>query len=76
MEQSFDKIAHEALSLSVQERGILATRLLESMDSAGNNPVLDSWLDVADRRLKDIDEGRVIPISEEEVEHRIRARLA
>ena len=54
---------------------MLATRLLESMDMAANNEIQDSWLDIAEERLKDIDEGRVEPISEDEVERRIHARL-
>ncbi|HZK75955.1 MAG TPA: addiction module protein, partial [Candidatus Kapabacteria bacterium] len=70
-----DNITQNALSLSLRERGMLATRLLESMDMAANNEIQDSWLDIAEERLKDIDEGRVEPISEDEVERRIHARL-
>jgi putative addiction module component (TIGR02574 family) len=75
MDNYLDNITHDALSLSLRERGILATRLLESMDATANNELQGSWLDIAEERLKDIDEGRVKPIGEDEVERRIRARL-
>jgi putative addiction module component (TIGR02574 family) len=75
MDNYLDNVTQNALSLSLRERGILATRLIESMDMAANNEIQDSWLDTAEERLRDIDEGRVKPITEDEVERRIRARL-
>ena len=75
MNTHLDHLTEDALSLSLRERGILATRLIESMDMAARNEVRDSWLDIAEERLRDIDEGRVTPIDEDEVERRIRARL-
>ena len=75
MNTHLDHLTEDALSLSLRERGILATRLIESMDMAARNEVRDSWHDIAEERLRDIDEGRVTPIDEDEVERRIRARL-
>lgn len=75
MDNYLDNITRDALSLSLQERGILATRLLDSMDMAAANEIQASWLDVAEERLREIDEGRVQPIGEDEVARRIRARL-
>ncbi|MDP4198048.1 MAG: addiction module protein [Bacteroidota bacterium] len=75
MDKHLESVTQDALSLSLQERGILATRLLDSMDVTATNEIQASWLDVAEERLREIDEGRVQPISEDEVERRIRARL-
>jgi putative addiction module component (TIGR02574 family) len=70
-----NKVTHDALSLSVRERGLLATRLLDSIESVESTDVQAQWLDLAEERLREIDEGRVEAVSEEEVEQRIRARL-
>ncbi len=75
MNNHLDTITQDALSLSLQEQGILATRLLDSMDLVATNEIQASWLDVAEERLREIDEGRVQPIGEDEVARRIRARL-
>ncbi len=76
MDTYFDKITQEALKLSVRERGILATRLLESMDASTEKEIRELWLDLAESRLSELDEGRVSAISEDEVERKVRARLS
>lgn len=73
-------IEEKALSLPPRERAKLAERLLESLDneSLDNLPERDVealWLDVAERRAREIDQGQVQLVTPEELERRVRARL-
>lgn len=73
-------IEETALSLPPRERAKLAERLLESLDneSLDNLPERDVealWLDVAERRAREIDQGQVQLVTPEELERRVRARL-
>lgn len=68
-------LENEALALPVHERTKLIERLLDSLDSL---PVQESealWLDVAQRRAREIDEGKVQLLTPDELERRVQARL-
>jgi len=68
-------IEEEALSLPPRERAKLAERLLESLDNLPERDVETLWLDVAERRAREIDEGQVHLVTPEDLERRVRARL-
>lgn len=53
-----EKIEHEALSLSRQERAFLADRLLSSLDGDALTDVDAAWVVEAERRYKDYKEGK------------------
>jgi putative addiction module component (TIGR02574 family) len=72
---SADTIEEEAMSLPPRERAKLAERLLESLDNLPERDVEALWLDVAEWRAREIDEGRVQLVTPEELEQRVRARL-
>ncbi|MGD0505989.1 MAG: addiction module protein [Steroidobacteraceae bacterium] len=72
---SADTIEEEAMSLPPRERAKLAERLLESLDNLPERDVEALWLDVAERRAREIDEGRVQLVTPEDLEQRVRARL-
>jgi putative addiction module component (TIGR02574 family) len=68
-------IEEEALALPLDQRVKLAERLLESLESLPEQEAESLWLDVAQRRAREIDEGKVQLVTPEELERRIQARL-
>lgn len=68
-------IEEEALALRLRERAKLVDRLLDSLDNLPEQAAESIWLDVAERRAREIDERRVQLISSEELGRRGRARL-
>jgi hypothetical protein len=50
-------------------------RLLESLELLPEKEAESLWLDVAQRRAREIDEGKVQLVTPEELERRIQARL-
>ena len=68
-------IEEEALALPLEERVKLAERLLESLEALPEKEAESLWLDVAQRRAREIDEGKVQLVTPEELERRIQARL-
>ena len=68
-------IEEEALALPLRERAKLVERLLDSLENLPEPEAEALWLDVAERRAREIDEGRVQLITPEELERRVRAQL-
>jgi putative addiction module component (TIGR02574 family) len=68
-------VEEKALELPAQERAKLAERLLENLDDLPERDVEALWLEVAERRAKEIDDGSVELVSPEELDRRIKARL-
>jgi len=60
-------IEREALHLPVSERARLAHKLLISLEELSEAEVAEAWLDEAERRAREIDEGLVQLIPAEEV---------
>ena len=68
-------VEEQALELPAQERAKLAERLLESLDDLPERDVEALWLEVAERRAKEIDDGSVELVTPEELDRRVKARL-
>ena len=51
-------VTREALSLPVEERVLLAQRVWESIEHFATADVERAWLDEADRRWREIEEGK------------------
>ena len=68
-------IKREALGLAPESRAKLAHELLESLDTLSVEEIDELWLDEAERRLKDLDEGRVQLVPAEEVYRKAQALL-
>jgi putative addiction module component (TIGR02574 family) len=68
-------IEKEALALPLKERAKLVERLLESLDELSEKEAESLWLDVAERRAREIDEGTVQLVTPDELERRVQARL-
>lgn len=68
-------IEQEALHLPVSERAKLAHKLLLSLENMSDAEIEEAWLDEAERRANEIDQGKVQLIPAEEVAQKARALL-
>ena len=69
------QIEVEALHLSEVERAELAQKLLLSLDSPASGEIAEEWLAEAQRRAKELDEGKVRAIPAEEVRRKALSLL-
>jgi putative addiction module component (TIGR02574 family) len=74
MLDDFDEILKGALSLPPVQRAMLADDLLQSLDDPNQKEIDDAWAEEAERRLREIDEGKVELVDGELVMERLRAR--
>lgn len=68
-------IEREALGLTPAHRAKLAHELLESLDTLSAEEIDELWLDEAERRLKELDDGHVQLVPAEEVYRKALALL-
>ena len=68
-------IEEQALRLAADERAELAQSLLLSLDTLSESEIEQAWLDEAERRARELDEGVVTPVPAEEVRQKARALL-
>jgi putative addiction module component (TIGR02574 family) len=68
-------IEREALHLPVSARAKLAHKLLLSLDTMSESEIEEAWLDEAERRANEIDQGIVQLIPAEEVSRKARNLL-
>jgi len=68
-------IEREALGLPASERAKLVHNLLLSLEVCPTPRIEEAWLDEAERRASEIDQGIVQPIPAEEVSRKARALL-
>ena len=71
---SFEEILRAALLLSPGERAMLADHLLASLDGPNQKRIDALWAEEAERRLREIDEGKVETIDGELVMQELRSR--
>jgi putative addiction module component (TIGR02574 family) len=69
-----EKLLRDALSLPLDLRAELVDKLLESLNVPLDEEVEQAWAEDAEKRLEEIDSGKVNPISGDEVFKKIRAR--
>lgn len=72
---SFKEILRAALLLSPGERAMLADHLLASLDAPNQKEIDEAWAEEAERRMREIDEGKVELIDGELVMERLRSKL-
>ena len=72
---SFEEILRAALSLSLDERAMIADRLLVSLDGLSHEEIDAAWAEEIERRIREIDEGKVETIDGKLVMERLRSRL-
>lgn len=71
---TFEEILRAALGLPPGMRAMLADHLLESLDGSNQKEIDAAWADEAERRIREIDEGKVAPILGDQVMDRLRSR--
>jgi putative addiction module component (TIGR02574 family) len=73
MEQSISpaELYKQALTLSTDDRAMLAGLLLDSLEEGAEDGVEEAWREEVERRMHELDHGTVTPIAWEQV----RARL-
>ena len=72
---SFDEILRAALELPPNVRAMLAGHLLESLDNPEQTEIDAAWSEEIERRIREVDEGRVKLIPGEEVLAELRSRF-
>ena len=76
MSSTPQQLLNDALELPTDERGRLATLLIESLDSEGDAGVTEAWDAEILRRLQSIDAGEVRMIPQAEAQAIIRGQDA
>jgi len=68
-----DFILNEALSMSSAERATLAHCLISSLDQPQGKNVDAEWIKLAQKRLAELENGTITPLSWETIKHKARA---
>lgn len=76
MSRSFEELEAEVLNLGLEGRARLAEKLLLSLEAPSDEENLQLWVTEAERRLKELREGRVKEIPADEVFRRTRAAIS
>jgi putative addiction module component (TIGR02574 family) len=71
---TFEEILSAALALPPEMRAMLADHLLTSLDGPDQKRIDALWAEEAERRLREIDEGKVQTIDGELVMQKLRQR--
>jgi putative addiction module component (TIGR02574 family) len=74
MKMQSEEIENAALELAPKARLRLAHALVRSLDSVDPETIRELWIDEAERREAEMDEGAVRGVPGEEVLARIRAK--
>jgi len=75
LSSSFAQILRAAMELPPDSRAMLAGHLLESLDQPEQMEIDAAWSEEIERRIRDVDEGRVKLIPGEEVLAELRSRF-
>jgi len=67
-----DFILNEALSMNPAERAMLAHCLISSLDQPKTKNVDAEWIRLAQKRLNDLENGSVKPVSWESIKQKAR----
>jgi putative addiction module component (TIGR02574 family) len=70
------KLADQVLSLPCEDRIYLVDRLLQSLNAPSREEIDRLWAEEAERRIEELDSGKVEAIPGEQVFAEIRERLA
>jgi putative addiction module component (TIGR02574 family) len=71
-----EKILSAALELPTRDRARVAHELLRSLDEALDEDAAEAWTEELRRRLRQVRDGEVEPLSLDEVKRRIAERRA
>lgn len=74
MARTLDEIRDEAMQLSIEERAHLADELFDSLRTAEEREIEREWIEVAERRLEEVEAGTAVSYPLDEVMARLRAK--
>jgi putative addiction module component (TIGR02574 family) len=66
----------EVMKLSIEARARLAKKLILSLDAPSEEENLHLWVDEAERRLRDLHEGKAKEVSAEDALRRARSVIS
>jgi len=75
MSRNLEELEAEVMNLSLEGRAQLAEKLILSLDAPSGEENLHLWVVEAERRLKELREGKAKEIPAEEVFRRARAAI-
>lgn len=73
MTSELESALNKALALSPSQRAVLARLLISSIDAPPESGVEEAWLEIARKRLADLDSGAVAPVSWASIKEHARA---
>jgi len=76
MSRSFEELEAEIMNLGLEGRARLAEKLLLSLEAPSEEENLQLWVAEAERRLKELREGRAKEIPADEALRQARATLS
>ena len=76
MNPNIEELAKETMALDIEDRALLAGKLLLSLDEPTSSELERLWLDEAERRLEAYRAGRVQGIPADEVFRRAISELS
>ena len=76
MSKNIEELESQAMHLSLEGRARLAKKLLLSLDAPSEEENLALWVAEAERRLRELREGRAKEIPSEETFRRARAAIS
>jgi putative addiction module component (TIGR02574 family) len=71
---TYEEIISAALALPPGPRAMLAEHLLDSLNGEDQKRIDALWADEIERRIREVDKGKVIPIPGDQVMERLRSR--
>lgn len=73
---SLEELETEIKKLTVQDRAKLAKWIVHSLDDLSESEIEALWVEEAERRLDELEQGMATEISAEEVLRRVRAAIS
>lgn len=71
---TYEEIISAALALPPSARAMLAEHLLDSLNGEDQKRIDALWADEIERRIREVDEGKVTPVPGDQVMERLRSR--
>ncbi|HAK95828.1 MAG TPA: addiction module antitoxin RelB [Planctomycetes bacterium] len=69
------RLAEQVLSLPCEDRIYVVDRLLESLNAPSREEINRLWAEESERRIDELDSGKVAPVPGDQVFTEIRKRL-
>lgn len=73
---SLEEMEAQIRKLPLKDRAALARRIVESLDELSVSEIEALWVEEAERRLEELEQGAAVEVPAEEVLRRARAAIA